>query len=174
MLAAAPYDSSKYNASPRPTMKSTRSSGAKRAGLRRRRRSRALARSSDAALSRNRSRYARGDQVRAVGACGIETRPLRRVHRRFELTLVVQDTCVAERVRFVGPRGEGREQDHTGGRGQPTTHRAMVTHGKEAIKWLIGLPLVVVFYDFGTMPSMVEPRIVPRAEHTALAPRRRS
>jgi len=57
--AAGPYEPSKNNASPSPTMNSVRSMESKRCGLRRRRRSRALTRSADAALSRNRSRYAR-------------------------------------------------------------------------------------------------------------------
>ena len=48
--------SSKYSVSPRPTMNSIRSRGRSAAGSRRRRRSRALVRSSAAALARKRSR----------------------------------------------------------------------------------------------------------------------
>ena len=58
----------RYSASPRPTMYSARSRGAKRCGSIRRSRSRALVRSSDAALSRNRSRYARAATRSAASA----------------------------------------------------------------------------------------------------------
>jgi len=51
-VAAAPNAPSKNSVSPRPTMYSTRSRGVKPDGFRRRRRSRAFVRSSEASLSR--------------------------------------------------------------------------------------------------------------------------
>ena len=58
----------RYSASPRPTTYSVRSRGGKRCGSSRRSRSRALARSSAAALARKRSRYARAATRSAASA----------------------------------------------------------------------------------------------------------
>ena len=132
--AAAPDDPSKYSVSPSPTMNSMRSRGveplADRAGAAARAR---WSRSSDAALSRNRSRYARAAIRSALSArAGVSRASLGGVHRRFELALVVEQARArrAGRGRRPPQRRSRRDQHEQHASTARPHHPAMVAHAQ--------------------------------------------